>query len=118
MNPFSKLLNWYFSKKSLPYWCLFLADSIIVLLSGLFTYWAENRTLVMFNHRFAVIYTLLLYVAISWIGSRLFKTYLGVVRYSSFVDLMKVAYANLVSAAIGLIVSFVVEYYGEGSAGG
>ena len=112
MNPFSKLLNWYFSKKSLPYWCLFLADSLIVLFSGVFTFWAENRTLVMFSHRFAVLYTVLLYVAISWIGSRLFKTYLGVVRYSSFVDLMKVAYANLVSAAIVLIVSFVLEYFG------
>lgn len=112
MNPFYKLLSWYFSKRSLPYWCLFLADSLIVLFSGLFTYWAENRTLVMFNHRFAVLYTVLLYVAISWIGSRLFKTYLGVVRYSSFVDLMKVAYANLISAAIVLVVSFVLEYYG------
>ena len=111
MNPFNKLLSWYFSKQSLPYWCLFLADSLIVLFSGLFTYWAENRTLVMFNHRFAVLYTVLLYVAISWIGARLFKTYLGVVRYSSFVDLMKVAYANLVSAAIVLIVSFILEYY-------
>ncbi len=112
MNPFNKLLNWYFSKESLPYWCLFLADSIIVFFSGLLTFWAENRTLVMFNHRFAVLYTVLLYVAISWIGARLFKTYLGVVRYSSFVDLMKVAYANLVSVAIVLIVSFVLEYYG------
>ena len=112
MNPFYKLLSWYFSKQSLPYWCLFLADSIIVLFSGLFTYWAENRTAVMFNRRFAVLYTVLLYVAISWIGSRLFKTYLGVVRYSSFVDLMKVAYANLVSAAIVLIVSLVLENYG------
>ena len=111
MNPFSKLLNWYFSKESLPFWCLFLADSIIVLFSGLLTFWAENRTLVMFNHRYALLYTLLLYVAISWIGSRLFKTYLGVVRYSSFVDLMKVAYANTVSTAIVIIVSLVLEHY-------
>ena len=111
MNPFSKLLNWYFSKKSLPYWCLFLADSIIVFFSGLLTFWAENRTLVMFNHRFAVLYTALLYVAISWIGSRLFKTYLGVVRYSSFVDLMKVAYANTVSTIIVIGLSLVLEHY-------
>ena len=111
MNPFCKLLNWYFSKKSLPYWCLFLADSIIVFISGLLTFWAENRTLVMFHHRFAVLYTALLYVAISWIGSRLFKTYLGVVRYSSFVDLMKVAYANTVSTIIVIGLSLVLEHY-------
>ena len=112
MNPFSKLLNWYFSKKSLPYWCLFLADSTIVFVSGLLTFWAENRTLVMFNHRFAVIYTLLLYVALSWIGSRLFKTYLGVVRYSSFIDLIKVAYANIVSTAMAIAVSLLLEQFG------
>ena len=112
MNPFSKLLNWYFSKESLPYWCLIFADSIIVFLSGLFTFWAHNKTLEMFNNRFAVLYTALLYVAISWIGSRLFKTYLGVVRYSSFVDLMKVAYANSVSTVIVLVVSLVLEHYG------
>ena len=112
MNPFSKLLNWYFSKKSLPYWCLFLADSTIVFVSGLLTFWAENRTLVMFNHRFVVLYTVMLYVAISWIGSRLFKTYLGVVRYSSFIDLMKVAYANIVSTAIAIAVSLLLEQFG------
>jgi len=112
MNSLSKLLNWYFSKKSLPYWCLFLADSIIVLFAGLFTFWAENRALVMFNHRFAVLYTVLLYVALSCIGSKLFKTYLGVVRYSSFVDLMKVAYANIVSMAIVIVVSLILEHYG------
>lgn len=112
MNLINKLLNWYFSKKSLPYWCLFLADSMIVLVSGLLTFWAENKTLEMFNHRFAVLYTALLYVAISWIGWRLFKTYLGVVRYSSFVDLMKVAYANTVSTVIVLIVSLVLEHFG------
>jgi FlaA1/EpsC-like NDP-sugar epimerase len=112
MNSLSKILNWYFSKKSLPYWCLFLADSIIVLFAGLFTFWAENRALVMFNHRFAVLYTVLLYVALSCIGSKLFKTYLGVVRYSSFVDLMKVAYANIVSMAIVIVVSLILEHYG------
>ena len=112
MNLINKLLNWYFSKKSLPYWCLFLADSMIVLVSGLLTFWAENKTLELFNHRFAVLYTALLYVAISWIGWRLFKTYLGVVRYSSFVDLMKVAYANTVSTVIVLGVSLILEHFG------
>lgn len=111
MNPFKKLLNWYFSKESLPYWCLFLADSIIVLFSGLLIYWTDNRTLMMFNHRFAVLYTALLYVAISWIGAKLFKTYLGVVRYSSFVDLLKVAYANVVSTLIALVASLLFEYW-------
>ena len=111
MNPFRKLLNWYFSKESLPYWCLFLVDSIIVLFSGLFVYWANNRTQETFNHRFALLYSALLYVIISWVGSKLFKTYLGVVRYSSFVDLMKVAYANAISLVIAVCASLIFEKF-------
>ena len=106
-----KILNWYFNKKSLPYWCLFLIDSIIVLFSGLFTYWIFNRTMEMFTHRIDVLYTSLFYVVISWIGTRVFRTYSGVVRYSSFVDLMRVAYANLLSVIIALVLSLALEHW-------
>ena len=111
MSFWNKLLNWYFKKKSLPYWCLFLIDSIIVLFSGLFTYWIFNRTMEMFTHRFDVLYTSLFYVVVSWIGARAFRTYSGVVRYSSFVDLQRVAYANLLSAIIAIITSLALEHW-------
>jgi len=111
MNFLNKILNWYFNKKSLPYWCLFLIDSIIVLFSGLFTYWIFNRTMEMFTHRFDVLYTSLFYVVISWIGARVFRTYSGVVRYSSFVDLQRVAYANMLSAIIAIITSMAFEHW-------
>ena len=111
MSFLNKLLNWYFNKKSLPYWCLLLIDSVIVLFSGLFTYWIFNRTMEMFTHRFDVLYTSLFYVVISWIGARVFRTYSGVVRYSSFVDLQRVAYANLLSAIIAIIISLALEYW-------
>jgi len=84
---------------------------MIVLLSGLFTYWIFNRTMEMFTHRFDVLYTSLFYVVISWIGARVFRTYSGVVRYSSFVDLQRVAYANLLSAVIAIITSLALEHW-------
>ena len=115
MNPIRKLLNWYFSKESLPYWCLFLVDSFIVFLSCIVTYWAYNRTQETFNHRIDLLYTTLLFVAISWIGAKIFRTYLGVVRYSSFVDLMKVAYSNAVSLFIAIVASLVLEKMGVGA---
>jgi len=111
MSIWNKLLNWYFNKKSLPYWCLFLIDSVIVLFSGLFTYWIFNRTMEMFTHRFDVLYTSLFYVVISWIGARVFRTYSGVVRYSSFVDLQRVAYANLLSAVIAIVTTLALEHW-------
>ena len=109
MTLYKKLLSWYFSKKLLPYWCLFLIDGVIVLISGLFTYWIFNRAIGMFIHRVEVLCTILLYVAISCISARLFRTYAGVVRYSSFVDLMKVAYANGLSMIVALVVSLLLE---------
>lgn len=111
MSLYKKLLSWYFNKKSLPYWCLFLIDSVMVLFSGLFTYWIFNRTMEMFTHRFDVLYTSLFYVVVSWIGARVFRTYSGVVRYSSFVDLQRVSYANVLSAIIAIISSLAFEYW-------
>ncbi len=107
----SHILYWYFGKKPLSYWYLLLVDSLIVLLSCLFTYWVFNRSMVMFEHRCSVLYTSLLYVVISWIGAELFSTYLGVVRYSSFDDLLHVAYANIISMMISVVISLVFENY-------
>ena len=111
INSIIKILDWVFSKKSLPYWCVILVDCISILLSCLFTYWVFNRTLDIFEHRFAVLYTSLFYAAIYLIGARCFHTYLGVVRYSSFVDLLRVFYANALSLVIALIVSLICEHY-------
>ena len=110
MGLLHKILNWYFKKESLPYWCLFLVDSIIMLCSLLFAYWLFNRTLNTFEHRFGVMYSTLLFVLVSWIGARIFRTYLGVVRYSSFVDLLKVAYANGASLILALGVVLLSRY--------
>ena len=45
-----KLVDMYFSKNVLPFWCILLLDSIIVFLSSLFAYWVSNRTGTMFEH--------------------------------------------------------------------
>lgn len=107
-----KLAGLYFSKNVLPFWCVLLIDTTIVFLSCLFAYWVSNRTGNMFENRFAVLYTALLYSLLSWVGARLLKTYSGVVRYSSFVDLMKVAYANAVTLLLDLICYFIMKWIG------
>ena len=112
MNPLSKLINWYFTKNALPYWCLFIIDLGIVMVSALFTFWIFNRTGVFFEERFDVLYTALAYTLLSAVGAKLFSTYSGVVRYSSFVDLMRVAYANTLSLILALLLSWVAEKYG------
>ena len=100
---------WYFSKRVLPYWAILLADSFIVFLCCVFTFWITYKTQSLLVHWHAVFYTALMYSAISWIGARVFKTYSGVLRYSSFVDLMKLTYANGLSLVIVLLVSLVLR---------
>ena len=39
VNPFKKLMNWYFSKKALPYWCILILDFLILMFAGILTYW-------------------------------------------------------------------------------
>ena len=112
MNPFNRLLNWYFSKQSLPYWCVLMADTVIIFLSALFTYWVFHKTQLFFDNRFEVLYTALFYSFLSWGGAKLFSTYSGVVRYSSFVDLLRVAYANALTLVIALLLTWFFERHG------
>ena len=106
-----RTIRWYFTKNALPYWCMLLVDSCILVASGLLIYWVLHRTQSIFDNRIEVFYSLLVYMLVSWIGARLFHTYQGVIRYSSFVDLMHLAYANLLSLLISLVLSEVFEYY-------
>ena len=106
------MTHWYFSKSVLPYWCILVMDSVIVFVSCLFAFWVSRRTGVMYEHRTAVVWTALMYSVLSWAGARIFKTYSGVVRYSSFVDLVKVAQANAVSLALALVVSLFMGWRG------
>ena len=83
-DPFSRLSTWYFSKKSLPYWGIILLDCCLILFSGLLVYTLNNgvlSTLDILGHLL--------------VGFRLFHTYSGIIRYSSFVDLQKVGFAVL-----------------------
>ena len=109
MRIFDRLLSWYFKKDSLPYWCIFIIDSAIVLFSTIFTYWLFNKTQVLIDHRFDLLYTAIIYVMFSWVGFRVFHTYSGIIRFSSFVDLMRVAYGSALSLVIALIYSVVMQ---------
>ena len=106
-----KLTHWYFSKRVLPYWCIILMDTVIVFLACVFSFWVSKRTAVMMENHINVLYTSLMYALLSWIGARIFRTYSGVVRYSSFVDLLKVGQANLLSMAIAIGVSLLLKHF-------
>ena len=109
-NPFDKILNWYFTKNSLPYWCIFLIDCLIVFCSGFLVYWIFNNAETLFEHTIQVVDTMLCFILLSIPGFRIFHTYSGFMRYSSFSDLMRVVYGNLVSLGLVLLAQYGMEY--------
>lgn len=109
-NPFDKILNWYFTKNSLPYWIILLIDCAIVILSGVITYWIFNDAVTLFDNTLQVINTMLIFVLLSIPGFRIFHTYSGFMRYSSFVDLMRVAYCNGVTLVLAWIAEYSMHY--------
>lgn len=94
--------KWYFGKNVLPYWVILLMDTIIVFVSAFFTYWVTNRTLITVENKSSVLLTSLLFSILSWVGAKVFKTYSGVLRYSSSIDLAKLAYANLTTLVLAI----------------
>ena len=110
-HPFDKVLNWYFTKNSLPYWCILLIDCLSVGASGLLSYWIFNSFSVVVERAFPLLNTLVCFVILSVPGFKLFHTYSGFMRYSSFVDLMRVVYGNTVSLVLVLLADQILNYY-------
>lgn len=100
MNPLFKLTRWYFSKKALPYWFVLILDSLIMLCSFLLVYISNHGLLPTSQETVPLMETLLIYWVCYLIGFRVFHTYLGIIRYSSFVDLQQVIFATLLSLAL------------------
>lgn len=103
MKFFNRLSNWYFSKKSLPYWCIFWIDCAVIFISYLFIYQQINsgaKALGILGQlsMFFAIFTLF-----HVIGFRIFHTYDGILRYSSFIDLQRVFYAVTFGAVLSAI---------------
>jgi FlaA1/EpsC-like NDP-sugar epimerase len=104
----NKLTNWYFSKATLPYWCIMALDSIAIVVAGMIaTYIAEGGELIasnFWNYLLMFICSLPLFV----VGMRIFHTYSGIMRYSSFVDLLRISGALVVGFILNSILLMVV----------
>ena len=99
----NKLTNWYFSKATLPYWCILALDSIAIVIAGMIaTYIAEGGDVLarnFWNYLLMFVCSLPLFV----VGMRMFHTYSGIMRYSSFVDLLRISGALVVGFILNCV---------------
>lgn len=103
------IFSWYFSKRALPYWAIFIIDCLIVLFSfvtvqvvlgGIARFIIGSPTQQLLTYGIC----LLCYI----LGFHIFHTYSGVIRYSSFVDLQRIGFAALMALACIFIISLFV----------
>lgn len=107
MQFFHKLINWYFNKKSLPYWCVFLFDCTIVFFSFLLVYQQTYGGAKTLSVLWQLCSMCAIYAIFYAVGFRMFHTYDGILRYSSFVDLQRVGFASF----IGCVFSYLGHFF-------
>lgn len=111
MKVIEKLWNWYLSANALPYWVILAIDILICYFSGIFVFWLYYHGAVAFGNIALLSKTIFVYMIFNLIGFKLFHTYAGIVRYSSFVDLQRVGLAMLLSWVIAEGMHYVIYYW-------
>ena len=107
----NKLINWYFRRASLPYWCVLFIDCVICYLSALFVFWLFFRGTTTLNNIVPITYTLLLYLLFNVVCFRIFHTYSGVIRFSSFVDLQRVGLPMGTACLCVLVIHYPILFW-------
>ena len=103
---FKNITDWYFTKKAVPYWFILLLDCLLVFInSWIALFLIKPQAFVNDAMFWANFWGILINVVIYAISFKIFHTYHGVVRYSTFHDLANITSATLSAAIVSYGVS-------------
>ncbi len=108
----SRFSRWYFSRNALPYWCILTIDCVIIVFSGILSIYLTVGGDGLAHGFWHYITTLCCLMPFFILGMRLFHTYSGILRYSSFVDLMRVSCALMVGVIGSILLNIILEAVG------
>ena len=111
MTPTFGMFNWYFGRRALPYWCVIIFDLIICFTAALFILLMRHPLSRLVEIRFPLLNTLCVFGVFNLIGFRIFHTYSGILRYSQFIDLVRVAGASLLSLIMALVFDQCIDFF-------
>ena len=103
MNIFQNLTRWYFSKRALPYWAILLLDALIVVAAVVLVVVLTDGAVNTLMQRKSLSLAAMIYLLCYLVGFRALHTYSGVIRYSTFVDLQRVAFGNLIGLGLSMV---------------
>lgn len=90
---FSKISTWYFTKRALPYWCILLIDGLFIVFVSLLVFLFDRGHVTLKLRLWDILSVVGVYLVPTFVSFRLFHTYSGIIRYSSFIDLQRVGFA-------------------------
>ena len=101
----------YLSPKVLPIWTILLMDVFIIIISCFFAYSLRYDVGSLFLEYSTVSRTMISAVFVNLIFFRVFRTYSNVLRFSSFVDIIRLFGSLTVSYGILMIVAYSLDYF-------
>lgn len=101
----------YLSAKVLPIWTILLIDIFIIVASCLLAYSLRYDFRSIFLDSSTIDKTILWTVVANLIFFRVFRTYSNVLRFSSFVDIMRIFVSLTVSYGVLMILSLLLDAY-------
>ena len=111
MKLLSKLSDWYFSRKTLPHWGVLSLDAFIVLFASLLGKFLDLRLNGNIESTRSILIGVLVSTILYVISFLIFRTYKGIIRYSSFIDLQRIILATTVGTGFSAIVWSVTIAY-------
>lgn len=101
----------YLSAKVLPIWTILLIDVLIIIASCLLAYSLRYDFRSIFLDSSTIDKTIFWTVIANLVFFRVFRTYSNVLRFSSFVDIMRIFVSLTVSYGVLMILSVLLEAY-------
>lgn len=112
MSLLQKFSKWIFSRGALPYWCILIYDSVTVIISGYFVYYLQHGFSNLVENISRASFGIGICFAVYILAFVLFHTFNGVLRFSSFVDLRRVAYSTFTASFLVCIIHQVQVFGG------
>ncbi len=106
-----KIFHRYLSAKVLPIWTILLIDVLIIVVSSLLAYALRYDFRSIFLESSTIDKTVVWTVIVNLVFFRVFRTYSNVLRFSSFIDIMRIFVSLTVSYALLMISSVLLDSY-------
>lgn len=101
----------YLSAKVLPIWTILLIDVLIIVVSSLLAYALRYDFQSIFLESSTIDKTIVWTVIVNLVFFRVFRTYSNVLRFSSFIDIMRIFVSLTVSYSLLMISSVLLSSY-------